>query len=106
MSTSQRVSAGAAAVGCLPALWFAAAAHAGPVDGVVRAGTAVISQAGATTTVTQTSARAVIDWRSFDIAAGETVAFQQPGAQGAVLNRVTGPQFSSLQGSLTANGQV
>src|SRR5690349_24277121 len=75
MSTSQRVSAGAAAVGCLPALWFAAAAHAGPVDGVVRAGTAVISQAGATTTVTQTSARAVIDWRSFDIAAGETVAF-------------------------------
>lgn len=90
----------------LPGLLFAACAHAGPQGGVVRAGTASISATGATTTVTQTSSRAVIDWRAFDIAPTETVNFLQPNAQAAVLNRVTGSQFSSLQGTLNANGQV
>ncbi|HEY6125096.1 MAG TPA: filamentous hemagglutinin N-terminal domain-containing protein [Steroidobacteraceae bacterium] len=65
-----------------------------------------MSQAGNATTNTQSSSRAVIDWRSFNIAPTESVAFVQPNAQAAVLNRVTGSQFSSLQGSLTANGQV
>ncbi|MEJ0086391.1 MAG: filamentous hemagglutinin N-terminal domain-containing protein [Pseudomonadota bacterium] len=90
----------------LPGLLFAACANAGPADGVVRGGTATISQTANTTTVTQTSNRAVIDWRTFNIAPAETVNFLQPNAQAAVLNRVTGGQFSSLQGTLTANGQV
>ena len=77
-----------------------------PQSGTVKAGTASIATAGATTTITQTSDRAVIDWRSFDIATGETVRFAQPSAQSAILNRVTGSQMSVLQGSLTANGQV
>lgn len=90
----------------LPGLLFAAGAHAGPTDGVVRAGAATITSSGATTTITQSSNRAVIDWRTFGSAPGESINFVQPGAQSAVLNRVTGSQFSSLQGSLTANGQV
>jgi filamentous hemagglutinin family protein len=90
----------------LPGLLFAACAHAGPTDGVVRAGSATIATTGTTTTVTQGSNRAVIDWRSFDTAPTETVNFVQPGATSAVLNRVTGAQFSSLQGALNANGQV
>jgi filamentous hemagglutinin family protein len=90
----------------LPGLLFAQIAAAGPAGGVIRGGAATISQTGTATTINQTSARAVIDWRSFDIAANETVSFAQPGATSAVLNRVTGTQFSSLQGSLTANGQV
>jgi filamentous hemagglutinin family protein len=90
----------------LPGLLFAAWAHAGPQDGIVRAGAATIASTPATTTVTQTSGRAVIDWRSFDIAAGEAVNFLQPDSQAAVLNRVTGTQFSSIQGALNANGQV
>jgi filamentous hemagglutinin family protein len=79
---------------------------AGPGGGVVRAGAVTIESTGTTTTITQTSGRSVIDWRSFSIAAGETVRFVQPGAQSAVLNRVTGAEFSSLQGTLEANGQV
>jgi len=90
----------------LPGLLFAACANAGPTDGVVRGGAATISQTANTTTINQTSNRAVIDWRSFNIAPAETVNFVQPNAQAAVLNRVTGGQFSSLQGALTANGQV
>jgi filamentous hemagglutinin family protein len=79
---------------------------AAPLDGSVKAGAATITSAGTTTTVMQSSARTVIDWRSFNIAAGETVQFVQPGAQSAALNRVTGAQLSSIQGTLTANGQV
>ena len=90
----------------LPGLLFATCASAGPADGVVRAGTATITATGTTTTINQTSSRAVIDWRTFDIAPAETVNFVQPNAQSAVLNRVTGGQFSSLQGALNANGQV
>jgi len=90
----------------LPGLLFAACANAAPTDGVVRGGTATITATPNTTTITQSSNRAVIDWRSFGTAPGETVNFLQPNAQSAVLNRVTGAQFSSLQGALTANGQV
>lgn len=90
----------------LSSLMLVTVADAGPRDGVIRAGTATITQAANTTTINQTTDRAVIDWRSFDIAANESVSFLQPGAQSAVLNRVTGSQFSSLQGSLSANGQV
>jgi filamentous hemagglutinin family protein len=105
MSTSKSVRL-RGTICCLPGLLFAHSAAAGPADGVVRGGTATISQTGNATTITQQSQRAVIDWRSFNTAPGESVAFIQPNAQAAVLNRVTGPQFSSLQGSLTANGQV
>jgi filamentous hemagglutinin family protein len=105
MSTSKSVRAGRA-ICCLTGILTAHSATAGPADGVVRGGTATISQTGNATTITQTSNRAVIDWRSFNTAPNESVAFVQPNSQSAVLNRVTGPQFSSLQGSLTANGQV
>ena len=90
----------------LPGLMCAPFAAGGPTDGVVRGGAATIAQSGTTTTITQTTDRAVIDWRSFNIAANETVTFAQPGVTSAVLNRVTGGQFSSLQGALNANGQV
>ncbi|HLA71482.1 MAG TPA: filamentous hemagglutinin N-terminal domain-containing protein, partial [Steroidobacteraceae bacterium] len=90
----------------LPGLMCAPFAAGGPADGVVRGGAATIAQSGTTTTITQTTDRAVIDWRSFNIAANETVTFAQPGVASAVLNRVTGGQFSSLQGALNANGQV
>ena len=90
----------------LPGLMCAPFAAGGPADGVVRGGAATIAQSGTITTITQTTDRAVIDWRSFNIAANETVTFAQPGVASAVLNRVTGGQFSSLQGALNANGQV
>ncbi len=54
----------------------------------------------------KTSDRAVLNWDSFSIGAGEKTVFVQPGAQSAVLNRVVGAQLSSLLGTLESNGQV
>ncbi|MGH8675329.1 MAG: filamentous hemagglutinin N-terminal domain-containing protein, partial [Burkholderiales bacterium] len=85
---------------------IASAALAGPQDGVVRAGVASITAAGAQTRIQQSSERAVIDWRSFGIGAAEQVLFQQPSALSATLNRVTGDQVSVLLGRLDANGRV
>ena len=56
--------------------------------------------------INQSSNKAVLDWRSFGIAAGESVRFNQPGAGSVVLNRVTGGDASAIFGSLSANGQV
>ena len=70
------------------------------------AGGATISSAGATTTIQQSTDRAVIHWQGFSIAPGETTSFVQPAASSAVLNRVTSGNASQLMGTLQANGQV
>lgn len=77
-----------------------------PAGGMVVAGGASISQTAAATTVAQSTQRAAIDWRSFDIGASHAVQFQQPGASAVVLNRVTGPDPSQIAGRIQANGQV
>ena len=87
-------------------LGFSTALLAAPQDGVLRAGSASISQSGNLTQVQQTSDRAIIDWRSFSVGALESVAFNQPSRFSATLNRVTGDQVSVILGKLTANGQV
>lgn len=82
------------------------AAHAAPAGGVVAAGSAGIASGASTTTITQTSQSAIINWQSFGIAAGETVRFAQPSASSVVLNRVTGSDPSAIHGNLNANGKV
>ena len=77
-----------------------------PTGGNIVAGQAQIGQQGSVLTVQQASARLVTDWRSFDIAAGHTVRFDQPSASAVALNRVTGGSASVIQGALRANGQV
>ena len=54
----------------------------------------------------QGTQKAVLDWRSFNIAAGESVQFVQPGATSVALNRVNGADASAIFGSLSANGQI
>lgn len=75
------------------------------LDHVV-SGSVSIATSGATTTVTQTTDRAIIDWFRFSIAAGETVNFVQPSASSVVLNRVTGNEQSIISGALNSNGRV
>lgn len=87
-------------------LALAFGAHAGPQGGTVAAGNARIGGAGSLTQVDQSSQRAVVDWRSFSIGAGETVRFNLPGATAAILNRVTGGSASLLNGQLQSNGRV
>ncbi len=81
-------------------------AQALPTGGQVTAGQAAISQNSNTMTINQGSQRAVIDWNSFNVGAGNTVQFNQPNAQSQALNRVTGGGASNIQGSLLANGQI
>ena len=78
-----------------------------PTDGIATNPSQVtIASSGSEMTVIQSSAKAVINWTGFDIAAGETVTFSQPGASSIALNRVTTGSESKIYGNLNANGQV
>ncbi len=81
-------------------------ALANPVDGVVSGGSATISNSGNTTDITQTTDRAIIDWRGFDIGAGETTVFHQPSATSITLNRINSGNPTQILGTLSANGNV
>ena len=93
-------------MGMLLAAGLALRAAPLPTGADLRGGQATVSAAGDSLTVHQTSARAVINWASFDIAAGQSVRFVQPSATAVALNRVVGNAASTIQGSLSANGRV
>ena len=78
-----------------------------PQGGVVSGGAASIGAASAgALSITQHSARAVIDWQRFDIGAGEHVNIAQPSASSVLLNRIYDSKPSEIFGRLSANGQV
>lgn len=85
----------------LPASLFA-----GPQDGNVVAGNAQIATNGSSTLIVQSTDRAAIDWRSFDVKAHESVVFQQPSSSSVTLNRIFDQKPSEIFGSISANGQV
>ena len=85
---------------------FAAShAQAGPQGGVVRSGQASITQNGSQTSISAGN-NAVIDWRSFNIAPGETTTFIQPSATSVAWNRILDVNPTSIYGNLNANGYV
>jgi filamentous hemagglutinin family protein len=77
-----------------------------PTGGVVTTGAGTINQNGNTLTVDQSSQSLSANWQSFDIAAGHAVIFTQPNSSSVALNRVIGPDASTIYGSLSANGKV
>src|ERR1019366_1386446 len=78
-----------------------------PTGGQVAAGAATISQPNAQTLqINQASQKAILNWNTFSIGAGNTVNFLQPGASSVALNRVLGNNPSEIFGNLTANGQI
>ncbi len=81
-------------------------AQALPANGEVRGGQARITTRAGRTTVNQTSERGIIDWSTFNVAAGETVQFIQPNASAITLNRVSDVSPSVIDGTITATGQV
>lgn len=82
-------------------------ALANPNGGSVVAGQATIAQtAPAQVTITQSTDKAIINWNSFSIGAGEKTRFVQPSSNSITLNRVTGPDVSQILGQLTANGRI
>ncbi|MDI9349677.1 MAG: filamentous hemagglutinin N-terminal domain-containing protein [Candidatus Symbiobacter sp.] len=65
---------------------------------------AAAAPSGTTMTITQTTARAIIEWQSFNLAAGNTLKFQV-GAGNATLNRVVGAgNFSTIAGVIQSDG--
>ncbi|MBM3618349.1 MAG: filamentous hemagglutinin N-terminal domain-containing protein, partial [Alphaproteobacteria bacterium] len=82
-------------------------AVANPEGGNVVRGDATISAAGNTLNIHQNSQKAVIDWRKFDIKAGETTQFHQPNSSSYTLNRVNANAGASqIDGMLKANGNI
>jgi len=78
-----------------------------PEGAQVVAGQASVSTPSANAmVVNQASDKAVLNWQSFNIGAGQSMQFVQPGASSIALNRVIGNGASSIFGSLSANGQV
>jgi filamentous hemagglutinin family protein len=81
-------------------------ASALPTGGQVAQGAASISQAGQAMSITQSTAKAVINWQSFDIGSGAQVNVLQPNSQSVLLNRVLSDNPTQIFGQLNANGQV
>jgi len=77
-----------------------------PTGGNIVGGSGSISQDGSSLNVQQNSDKLITDWNSFDIGAGNTVNFYQPGKDSVALNRVIGEDASAIYGNLNANGKV
>ncbi|MCX8502194.1 MAG: filamentous hemagglutinin N-terminal domain-containing protein, partial [Alphaproteobacteria bacterium] len=76
-------------------------------DATVVAGRAVVSNPTATSTVvSQSSDRAVLDWKSFDVPVDHSVEFIVPTDSGATLNRINSGGVSLIQGTVSSNGAV
>lgn len=82
------------------------AATALPVGAQVVAGSAAISQTGATLQIQQATQKMIANWQSFDIGKDATVQFIQPNASAVALNRVMSGDPSQIFGVLRSNGQV
>ena len=89
-------------------VFAAGSAQALPTGGTVVAstapGSASIVTSSPTLTVNQTADRVIINWSTFDIAAGETVTFNQPSNTSIAFNQVIGP--AQINGDLIGNGGV
>ncbi|HVY53783.1 MAG TPA: filamentous hemagglutinin N-terminal domain-containing protein [Gammaproteobacteria bacterium] len=92
--------------GLLCTLLCANIAYANPINGQITAGQAQITSEANTTTIQQSSSKAIVNWDSFNISQGETTRFQQPD-DGITLNRINSNSGTSLiNGVLTANSQI
>jgi filamentous hemagglutinin family protein len=81
-------------------------ARAGPENGQIEGGSASIEQDGPTTTIHQSSDRAIIKWDKFDVEASEQVKFQQPSRGSIAVNRILDSKASRIDGRISANGNV
>ena len=78
-----------------------------PNEGQVAGGRAAISRPTAQQLhVVQSTDKAIINWKNFNIAADELVKFVQPNAGSIAMNRVVGGDPSVIMGHLLANGRV
>ncbi len=79
--------------------------YANPQGMTVVSGSAQTAQQGNSLQIT-TSQNAVLQWNSFNIAAGETTVFQESSATSVVFNNIHNANPTTIFGSLRANGIV
>lgn len=84
----------------------AGGAFANPEDPIVRAGDATFEVTGKKLDIHQSTQKAVIDWRSFNIAPDEHTEFHQPSSGSLTVNRVKSSDPSQIDGMLSANGRI
>ncbi|MCR9207343.1 MAG: YDG domain-containing protein [bacterium] len=78
-----------------------------PTGADVVAGQAAISQAAGVMNVDAATNRAIVNWDSFSVGAGNTANFNLPDASSSILNRVTTPSMpSTIAGTINSNGNV
>ncbi|MDP4733711.1 MAG: filamentous hemagglutinin N-terminal domain-containing protein, partial [Limnohabitans sp.] len=77
-----------------------------PQGAQVVQGTVGVSQSGNQMAITQGTAKAVVNWQSFDIGQNAKVTVVQPSSQSVLLNRVLSDNPTQILGQLQANGQV
>ncbi|WP_156481365.1 two-partner secretion domain-containing protein, partial [Herbaspirillum rubrisubalbicans] len=77
-----------------------------PTGAAVTHGVGSVSTSGQTMTIQQSSQMLGLNWNSFNIGAGNTVNFVQPGSQAVAVNRVIGNEATQIYGNLNANGRV
>jgi filamentous hemagglutinin family protein len=80
-------------------------AEANPTGQSVAQGSATFNTAGSQFTVTAAN-NTVINWSTFNIAAGETTTFVQPSSTSVVWNNINDSNPSQILGNLYANGYV
>ena len=85
---------------------YAALTPAAPLDGLVVSGVGHIATSGVTTTIQQATQNLSLSWKSFDVAAHETVNFVQPSTSAIAVNRIADINGSQILGNVNANGQV
>jgi len=85
---------------------MAGSAMANPTSMTVHGGSATATSSGSQLTITTTSQNTVLNWQSFNIAAGETTIFQEPSTTSIVWNQINNANPSQIYGSLQANGIV
>lgn len=69
-------------------------------------GDARMNTVGNTMTIDQNTAKAILDWRSFNIGQDAKVEFNQPSSNASVLNRIKDQSITQILGQLKANGNV
>ncbi len=94
----------------LPAFAFiilnSGSAYALPTGMQSVSGNIQFNQTGSTLNVTTQATRSIANYQSFNINQGETVNFNLPSSQSAILNRVVGGNPSQILGAMHSNGQV
>ncbi|MGG1947990.1 filamentous hemagglutinin N-terminal domain-containing protein [Trinickia sp. NRRL B-1857] len=98
---SSRAGLAVAVALTMPAIALAAGPL--PQGGQFVAGSGVMYRNATSLGIVQGTDRAVIDWKSFSIGAGNSVSFQNARA---TLNRITGEDPSLILGSLTSSGDL